>query len=53
MIPQRAKKLNKPVPTSTAVKLPPKAVLTRNIVTPITTTDMGTENTEAENTQPE
>jgi hypothetical protein len=27
---QTAKKLNKPVPISTAVKLPPKAELTRN-----------------------
>jgi hypothetical protein len=31
---QTAKKLTKPVPTSTAVKLPPKAVLTHNFFTP-------------------
>jgi hypothetical protein len=37
---QTAKKLTKSVPTSTAVKLTPKAVLTHNFFTPFITTDM-------------
>jgi hypothetical protein len=44
---QTAKKSNKSVPTSTAVKLPPKPVLTRNFFAPLTTTDMGTGTTGA------
>jgi hypothetical protein len=44
-----AKKLTKPVPTSAAVKMLPKSVLTRNFFTPLRTTDMDTETTEAEN----
>jgi hypothetical protein len=46
---QTAKKLTKPVPTSAAVKLPPKAVLSRNFFTPFRTTDMDMEPTGAEN----
>jgi hypothetical protein len=50
---QIAKKQTKPVPGPAALKLPPKAVLTRNFFTPLGTTDMDTETTEAENTLPE
>jgi hypothetical protein len=50
---QTAKKLTKPVPTSGAVKLPLKAVLTRNFFTPLRTNDMDTETTGAENALPE
>jgi hypothetical protein len=50
---QAVTKLNKPVPTSAAVKLLSKAVLTRNFVTALTTTEMDMETTEAENTPPE
>jgi hypothetical protein len=48
-----AKKSTKPVPTSTDVKLPPKAMLTRNFFTPLRTTDIDTEATGAENAQQE
>jgi hypothetical protein len=41
--------LNEPVPTSTAVKLLPKAVLTHNFFASLRTTDMDTEITGAEN----
>jgi hypothetical protein len=44
---QTVKKSAKPVPTSTAVKLPPKAVLTRNFFTPLRTTDLRLETTGA------
>jgi hypothetical protein len=37
---QTAKKLTKPLPTSTAVKLPPKAALTHNFLAPLRTTVM-------------
>jgi hypothetical protein len=47
---QTAKKSTKPVPTSTAVKLPPKAVSTCTFSTPLRTTDMDTETSGAENT---
>jgi hypothetical protein len=47
---QTAKLLTKPVPISTAIKLPPKAVLTRNFFTPPRTTDIDTETTGAEKT---
>jgi hypothetical protein len=50
---QTAKKSNKPVPISPALNLPPKAVLTRNFLTPLRTTDMDMENAGAENTLPE
>jgi hypothetical protein len=50
---ETAKKSTKPDPTSTAVKLPPKAVLTRNFFAPFRTTDMDMETTEAKNTLPE
>jgi hypothetical protein len=50
---QRAKKSNKPIHTSTAVKLPPKAVLTHNFFAPLRTTDRDTETTGAENALPE
>jgi hypothetical protein len=43
----------KSIPTSTAVKLPPKAVLTRTIFALLRTTDMDTESTGTENTLPE
>jgi hypothetical protein len=36
---QAAKKSTKPFPTSAAVKMPPKAVLTYNIFTPLRTTE--------------
>jgi hypothetical protein len=52
-ISQTAKKSAKPLPSSAAVKLPPKAVLTRNIFAPLRTTDMNMETTGAENTLPE
>jgi hypothetical protein len=50
---QPAKKSTKLVPTSAAVKLPLKAVLTRNFFTPLRTTDVDMETTEAGNTLPE
>jgi hypothetical protein len=50
---QTAKKSTKPVPTSSAVKLLPKAVLTRNFFALLRTTFMDTETTGAENTLPE
>jgi hypothetical protein len=50
---QSVKKSTKTVPTSAAVKLPPKAVSTRNYFAPLRTTDMDTETTGAENTLPE
>jgi hypothetical protein len=46
---QTAKKSTKPVPTSAAVKLSPKAVLTRNFCAPCTITNIDTESTGAEN----
>jgi hypothetical protein len=50
---QSAKKSTKPVPTSEVVKLPPKAVSTRNFFAPLRTTDMDTETTGAKNALPE
>lgn len=50
---QRAKKLTKSIPTSIAVKLPPKAVLTHTFFTLLRTTDMDTESNGTENTLPE
>jgi hypothetical protein len=50
---QSAKKSTKTVPTSTAVKLPPKAVSTHNYFARLRTTDMDMETTGAENTLPE
>jgi hypothetical protein len=50
---QTVKNLTKPVPMSAAVKLPPKAVLTCNFFVPLTTIDMDTETTEADNALPE
>jgi hypothetical protein len=50
---QIAKKSTKPNPTSATVKLPPEAALTSNFVEPLRTTDMDTDNTEAENILPE
>jgi hypothetical protein len=50
---QTAKKSTKPVPTSAVVKLPPKAVLTRNFFALLRTTDKDKETTGAENTVPE
>jgi hypothetical protein len=47
MISQTVKKSTKSVPASTAVKLPPKAVLTHNFFTPLRTNDMGMETTGA------
>jgi hypothetical protein len=47
---QTTKKSTKPVPTSAAVKLPPKSVLHDKFFAPLRTTDMDTETTEAENT---
>jgi hypothetical protein len=41
--------LTKPVLTPAAVKLPPKAMLTRNFFTPLRNTDMDTETTATEN----
>jgi hypothetical protein len=52
-ISQTAKKSIKPVPTSVAVKLPPKSVLTCNFFAPLRTTDMDTETTGTENALPE
>jgi hypothetical protein len=46
-------KLTKPVPTSTAVKLPPKAVLARNFFAPLRTLDMDAQTTGAETAPPE
>jgi hypothetical protein len=45
--------LTTPVPTSTAVKLLPKEIVTCNFFAPLTTTKMGTDTTDAENTHPE
>jgi hypothetical protein len=50
---QSVKKSTKAVPTSAAVKLPPKSVSTRNFFAPLRTPDMDTETTGAENTLPE
>jgi hypothetical protein len=50
---QSTKKSTKTVPTSAAVKLPPKSVSTRNYCAPLRTTEMDTETTGAENTLPE
>jgi hypothetical protein len=50
---QTVKKSTKPVPPSAVVKLPPKAVSTRNLFAPVITNYMETETTEAENTLPE
>jgi hypothetical protein len=50
---QTAKNLSKPVPTSAAAKLPPKAVLTSDFFAPLWTTDTDAETTEAETTLPE
>jgi hypothetical protein len=50
---QTAKKSTKPVPTSAAVKLPPKAVRTPKFFAPLRTPDMDTETTGTENTLPE
>jgi hypothetical protein len=50
---QRDKKSIKPVPASGALKMPPKAVLTRKLLAPLRTTDMDKETTGAENTLPE
>jgi hypothetical protein len=47
---QTAKKLTKSVPVTSAVKLPPKAVLARNFFTPLRTNDMDMETTGAKNT---
>jgi hypothetical protein len=52
-ISQTAVKSTKLAPTSAAVKLPPKAALTRNFFAPLESTDMDTETTEAESTLPE
>jgi hypothetical protein len=49
---QTAKKSIKLIPTSAAVKLPPKAVLTRNFFTPLRTTDMCMETTGAKKALP-
>jgi hypothetical protein len=40
-------------PKSAAVKLPTKAVITRNFFAPLRTNNMDTETTEAENALPE
>jgi hypothetical protein len=50
---QTAKKPTKTVPSSAAVKLPPKAVSGRNFFAPLRTTDMDTETTGAGNPLPE
>jgi hypothetical protein len=50
---QTAKKSTNAVPTSAAVKLPPKAVLIRNFFAPLGTINMDTETTGAEKTIPE
>jgi hypothetical protein len=47
---QTAKRSTKPVPTSTAFKLPLIAVVTRNFFASFRTIDMDTETTGAENT---
>jgi hypothetical protein len=52
-ISQTAKKSTKSVPTSTAAKLPAKAVVTHNLVAPLRTNDMDTETTGAEKALPE
>jgi hypothetical protein len=52
-IAQTAKNSTKQVPTSATVKMPPKAVLIRNFLAPLRTTEMDTETTGAENTLPE
>jgi hypothetical protein len=50
---QTAKNSTKPVPTSAAVEIPPKVVLTRNFFSPLRTTGMDMETTDAEDTLPE
>jgi hypothetical protein len=50
---ETAKKSTKPVPTSAAVKLPPKSMLTRNFFAHLRTTDMDMETAGAENALPE
>jgi hypothetical protein len=45
---QTAKKMTIPVPTSTAIKLPPEAVLTRNFFSPLRTMDMDAQTTGTE-----
>jgi hypothetical protein len=50
---QTAKKLTKPVPTSAAVKMSPKALLICNFFAPLRTTDKDTVTTEVEYTLPE
>jgi hypothetical protein len=50
---QTAKESTKPVPTSAASKLPPKAVLIRNFFAYLRTTDMDMGTTGSENTLPE
>jgi hypothetical protein len=52
-ISQTAKKSTKQVPTSTAVKFRPKAVLTHNFFALVRTTEMDMETTGAENALPE
>jgi hypothetical protein len=52
-ISETAKKSTKSVPTSAAVKLPPKAVLTHNFFAPLRITDMDMETTAAETALPE
>jgi hypothetical protein len=52
-IAQTAKNSTKLVPTSATVKMPPKAMLTRNFFAPLRTTEMDTETTGVENTVPE
>jgi hypothetical protein len=48
---ETAKKSTKPVPTSAAVKLPPKVVLTCNFFALLRSTDMDTETTGAAGSQ--
>jgi hypothetical protein len=50
---QTAKKSATLVPTSAAAKVPPKAVLTRNFLLPLRTTDLDMDTTGAGNTLPE
>jgi hypothetical protein len=50
---QTAKRSTKPVPTSAAVKMPSKAVFTRNFFAPPRSIDVDTETTETENKFPE
>jgi hypothetical protein len=50
---QTARRSTKSVPTSKVVKLPPKAMLTRNFFAPLRTTGMDMETTGAEDTLPE